>query len=155
MVFPGVMYGCESWTIMKTEHQYFWIAVLGRTLESPLDNKEMKSVSPKGNQPWVFIGRTDAEVPILWPPDVKSQFIGKDPDAGKDRGQEKRMKEDKMVGWLHWLSGYESEQTQGDSECLFMSSVAVVPLLSHVWLCDPMNCSMPGFPVLHHLPEFV
>ena len=79
--------------------------MLEKTLESPLDSKEIKPVNPKGNQPWVFIGRTDAEVeaPILWPPDGKNQFIGKDPNAGKDWGQEeKQMTEDEMIGWHHW-----------------------------------------------------
>ena len=71
---------------------YFWIVVLEKTLESPLDSKEIKPVSPKGNPPWIFIGRTDAEAEalILWPPDVKNQIIGKSPDAGKDRGQEEK-----------------------------------------------------------------
>ena len=89
--------------------------VLEKTLESPLDNKEIKSVSPNGNQPWIFIGRTDAEAkaPILWPPDVKNQLIGKDPDDEKGWGQEA---EDEMVGWHHWLNGHEFEQTPGDSE---------------------------------------
>ena len=94
MLFPVVIYRCESWTIKKVEHQknwYFWIMVLEKTLESPLDSKEIKSVNPKGNQPWIFIGRTDAEAeaPILWPPDGTSWLIGKDSDAGKDWGQEK------------------------------------------------------------------
>ena len=74
--------------------------VLEKTLESPLDSKEIKPVNPKGNQPWIFIGRTDAEAeaPVLWPPDVKSRLIGKDPDAGKDwRQKEKRAAEDEMV----------------------------------------------------------
>ena len=88
MFFPAVMYGCESWTIKKAEHLriddfelWCW-----KTLESPLDFKEIKPVNPKGNQPRICIGRTnsEAEVPILWPPDVKSQLTGKDPDAGKD-----------------------------------------------------------------------
>ena len=82
--------------------------------ESPLDSKEIKPVNPKGNHPWIVIGRTDAEAeaPILCPTDVKSRFIGKDPDAGKDwRQKEKGMTEDEMVGWPHWLNGY-----QGDSE---------------------------------------
>ena len=95
------------------------IVVLEKTLESPLDSKEIKPVNPKGNQPWIFIGRTDAEAeaPILWSPDVKSQPIGKDPDAGKDWGQEEKgVIEDEMVGWHHWLSGHEFEQTLGDSE---------------------------------------
>ena len=68
----------------------FEIVVLEKTLESPVDNKKIKLVNPKGNQPWIFIGRTDAEAPILWPPDAKSQFIRKDPDAGKDWGQEEK-----------------------------------------------------------------
>ena len=76
----------------------FPTVVLEKTLESPLNNKEIKPVNPKGNQPWIFIGRVDAEAPILWPPDVKSQLTGKDPDAGKDwRQEEKGMTEDEMV----------------------------------------------------------
>ena len=97
----------------------FWIVVLGKTLESPLDSKEIKPVHPKGNQPWIFIGRTDdeAEVLILWPSDVKNQLAGKDSDAGKDwRQEEKGVTEDEMVGWHHWLHGPDFEQTQGDSE---------------------------------------
>ena len=89
--------------------------VLEKTLESPLDSKEIKPVNPKGNQPWIFIGMTDVEgeAPLLWPPDEKSQLIGKDPDAGKDWGQEEKgATEDEMVGWHHWLSGYEFEQTR-------------------------------------------
>ena len=93
----------------------FLTVVLEKNLESPSDSKEIKPVHPKGNQPWIFIGRTDAEAPILWPPDMKSWLIGKDPDAGKDWGQEEKgMTEDKMVG--HWLDGHEFEQTLGDSE---------------------------------------
>ena len=83
-----------------------WIVVLDKTLESSLDCKEIKPVNPKGNLLWIFIGRTDAdaEAPILWWPDVKSQLIGKSPDAGKDwRQEEKRTAEDEMVGWHHWL----------------------------------------------------
>ena len=92
-----------SWTIKKAEHwkiDDFWIVVLEKTLESPLDDKEIRSVNPKGNQPWIFIGRTDAEAEasILWPPDAKSQLIGKDPDAGKDwKQKEKEVAEDEMV----------------------------------------------------------
>ena len=80
---------------------------------------EIKPVNPKGNQPWIFIGRTDAEAetPILWPPDAKSWLFGKDPDAGKDWGQkEKGATEDKRVGWHHWLNGHEFEQIPGDSK---------------------------------------
>ena len=79
----------------------FWMTVLKKTLESPLDSKEIKPVNPKGNQPWIFIGRTDAEAPILWPPDAESLFIGKDTDAGKDRGQEeKRVTEDEILNGI-------------------------------------------------------
>ena len=119
MVFPVVMYGCESWTIKKAERQRtdaFWTVVLEKTLESPLDCKEIKPVNPEGNQSWIFIGRTDAEAeaPILWPPDVKNWFIGKDPDAGQDwRQEEKGTKEDEMVGWHHQLNGHEFEQALG------------------------------------------
>ena len=82
--------------------------VLEKTLESPLDYKEIKPVNTKGNQFWIFIGRTDAEAetPIPWPPDVKNRLFGKDPDAGKDwRQEEKGMMEDEMIGWHHWLNG--------------------------------------------------
>ena len=92
--------------------------VLEKTLESPLDNKEIKLVNPKGNQPWIFIGRTDAktEAPILWPPDVKSQLTGKDPDAGKDwRQKEKGAAEDEMARKHYWLNGHEFEQSLGES----------------------------------------
>ena len=97
----------------------FWTMVLEKTLESCLDCKEIKPVHPKGNQSRIFIGRTDAETeaPILWPPDVKSQLIGKDPDAGKDwRQEENRTTEDEMVGWHHQLNGHEFEQVLGDGE---------------------------------------
>ena len=95
----------------------FWTVVLEKTLESPLGSKEIKPVNPKGNQSWIFIGRTDTETPILWPPDVKKWLIGKDTDAGKDwREKEKGMAENEIVGWHHWLNGHESEQTLGDSE---------------------------------------
>ena len=95
------------------------IMVLEKTLESPLDSKDIKPVNPLENKPWIFIGRTDAEVetPTLWPPNVKIQLIGKDPDAGKDWRQEKKgTTEDKMVGWHYWLNGHEFEQTPGDGE---------------------------------------
>ena len=90
--------------------------MLEKTFESPLDSKEIKPVNPKGNQPWLFIGRTDAEAVIVWPPDAKNQLIGKDLDAGKDWGQEEGATEDEMVGWHHWLNGHESEKTPGDGE---------------------------------------
>ena len=96
----------------------FQTVVLEKTLESPLDSKEFKPVNPKGNQLWIFIRRTDteAEAPILWPLDEKNWLIGKDPDAGKDWGQEKGVTEDEMVGWHHWCNGLEFEQTLGDTE---------------------------------------
>ena len=85
--------------------------------ESLLNCKEIKPLNPKGNQPWIFIGRIDAEAPILWPPDVNSQLIRKDPDAGKDWGQEEKwVTEYKMVRVYHQLNGYESEQTLGHNE---------------------------------------
>ena len=85
-IFPIVMHRCESWAIKKAENWYFWTVVLEKTLESPLDCKEIQSVHPKGNQSWLFIGRIDveAEAPILWPPEAKNWLFGKDPDAGKD-----------------------------------------------------------------------
>ena len=97
----------------------FWTVVLEKTLGSPLDCKEIKPVNHKENQPWTFIGRTDAEAeaPIFWPPDVKNWVIWKDPDAGKDwRWEEKRTTEDEMVGWHHRLNEYESEKAPGDGE---------------------------------------
>ena len=89
----------------------FWTVVLEKTLESPLDFKKIQPVHPKGDQSWVFIGRTDveAETPILWSPDEKSWLIGKDPDAGKDWKQEKGMAENQMVRWHHRLNGHEFE----------------------------------------------
>ena len=94
----------------------FQIVVLEKILESPLDCREIKLVNPKGSQLWIFTGRTDAEAeaPILWLPDARSWLIGKDPDAGKDWGQEEKgMTEDEMVGWHHWLNGHEFEQALG------------------------------------------
>ena len=90
--------------------------MLEKTLESPLNSKQIKPVNPKGNQFWIFFGRTDAEaeVPILWPPNVKNWLIGKDPDAGKDRRwEEKETAEDEMVGWHHWFNGPEIEHALG------------------------------------------
>ena len=106
----------EGWVL---KNWYFWTVVLEKTLESPLDFSEIKSVNPKGNQPWILIGKTDAEpeAPILWPPDVMDWITGKDPDAGKDWGQEEKgMTEDEMVGWHHRLNEHEFEQAPGGSE---------------------------------------
>ena len=106
----------ESWVL---KNWCFWTVALEKTLESPLDNKEIQRVHPKENQSWVFIARTDAETkaPILWPPDVKNWLIWKDPDAGKDWGQEeKRTAEDKMVGWHQWLNGFGWTPGVGDGQ---------------------------------------
>ena len=119
MVLPVVMYGCENWTVMKAEHQRietFWTMVLEKTPERPLECKEFKKVHPKVNQSWIFIGRMDAEaeIPVLWPSDVKNWLICKDPDAGQDwRQEEKGTTEDEMVGWHHWLNEHEFEQALG------------------------------------------
>ena len=106
----------ESWA---PKNWFYWTVVLEKTLESPLDCKEIQPVHPKGDQSWVFIGKTDAEaeIPILWPPDAKSWLIWKDPDAKKDWEQEEKgMTEDEMVGWHYWLDEHESEQTVGNGE---------------------------------------
>ena len=101
----------ESWV---PKNWCFWTVVLEKTLERPLDCKEIKLVNPIGNQSWIFIGRTDAEAPIVRPPDMKSWFIRKDPNAGKDwRQEEKGMTEDEMVGRHHQLNGHEFEQALG------------------------------------------
>ena len=118
VVFPVAMYGCEldhkeSW---GPKNWCFWTMVLEKTLEGPLDCKEIQPVNSKGNQSWIFIGKTDteAETPIFWPPDAKSWLIWKDPDVGKDwRQKEKGTAEDEMAGWHHWLNGLESEWTLG------------------------------------------
>jgi len=103
----------ERW---ESKNWYFWTVVLEKTLENPLDSKEIKLVHPKGNQFWLFIGRTDAEALKLWPPDAKNWLSGKDPGAGKDWRQEKGTAEDEMVGWHHRFNGHEFEQAPGHSE---------------------------------------
>ena len=105
MVFPAIMYGCENWTIKKAEYWRiwcFWTVVLEKTLESPLDCKEIQPVHHKGNQCWIFIGRTDAEAetPILWPHDAKNWLLEKDLDAGKDWRQEEKG----TTGWDGWMA---------------------------------------------------
>ena len=142
VVVPVVMYGCASWTIEKAECRRigFWTVVL-KTLESPLDCEEIQSVHPKGDQSWVFTGRTDvqAETPILWPPDAKSWFTGKDPDAGKDWGQEEKgTTEDEMVRWHRRLNGHGFGWTpgvgdgQGDLVCCGSRSCRV----GHDWATE-------------------
>ena len=118
MVFPVVMCGCESWTIKKAEHWRIDAFELccWRKLLSPLNCKEIQPVHPKGNQSWILIERTDAEAetPILWPPDAKNWLIWKDPDAGKDWGQEEKgTTEDEMAGWHHRLNGHGFGWTLG------------------------------------------
>ena len=125
MVFPVVMYGCESWTIKRAEHRridafepWCWRRLLRVPWTAKRPNqsilKEIKSVNTKENKPWVFIGRTDAKIPILWPLDAKSWLFGKDCDAGKDWGQEEQgTTEDEMVGWHHQLNGHEFGWTPG------------------------------------------
>ena len=104
----------ESWAL---KNWCFWTVVLEKTLASPLDCKDIKPVNPKGNQSWIFTGGTDAEAPILWPPDMKNWLIGKDPDAGKHWGQEeKEMTEDEIIGWHHQLNECEFEQALGDGK---------------------------------------
>ena len=118
MVFTVVMYGFENWTVKKAEHWRIdafelW---LEKTLVSPLDCEAIQPVHPKGDQPWVFFGRNDAkaEIPVLWPPHVKSWLSGKDSDAERDWGQEEKgTTEDEMAGWHHQLDGRESEWTLG------------------------------------------
>ena len=134
------MYGCESWTIKKAKHQrtdafelWCW-----RRLKSPLDYKEIQPVHPKGDQSWIFIGRTDAEAesPILWPPAAKSWLIWKDTDAEKDWGQEeKRTTEDETVGWHHLLDGHEFEQAPGVGDRQGSAAVHGVTK-SRTWLSD-------------------
>ena len=124
MVFPVVMYRLyrylymfyhkEGWTLKNWS---FWVVVLEKILESPLNCKKIKSVNSKGNQPRIFIGRTDAEAEdsVLWAPDAKSQLTGKDPDAWKDwRQKERRATEEEMVSWYYWFDGHEFAQTQGE-----------------------------------------
>ena len=106
----------ESWV---SKNWCFWTVILEKTLESPLDSKEIKLVNPKGNQSWIFIGRTNAEVeaPIHWPPEAKNWLIRKDPDAGKDwRQEQKGTTEDEVVAWHHRLNGHEFEQALGDGD---------------------------------------
>ena len=123
----GQSYGLSSshvW-MWELDHKEGWApknwcfqtVVLEKTVESPLDCKEIKPINPKGNQLWIFVGQTDteAEAPILWPPDGENCLIWKDPDAGKDWRQEKETTEDEMAGWHHRLNGHEFEQTPGDS----------------------------------------
>ena len=120
MDFPVVIYDVRTGQLKRLRaEELMLLVVLEKTLESPLDCKEIQPVNPKGNQPWIFIGRADAEAEasILWPTDTKNRIIGKDPSDGKDwRQEEKGTAEDEMIGWPHWLNGREFEQAPGDGE---------------------------------------
>ena len=124
----------EGWLL---KNWCFWIVVLEKTLESPLDSKEIKPVNPKGSQPWIVIGRTDAEAPILWSPDAKSWPTGKDPDAGKDwRQEEKGMTKNEMVGWHHRLNGHGCEQQPGDGEGQGSLAFTGLQRVGHDWVIE-------------------
>ena len=142
----------------------FQTAELEKTLESHLDCKEIKPVNPKGNQSWVFIGRTvaEAEALIIWPPNAKSQLTGKDPDAGKDWGQEEEGKtEDEMVGWHQWLAGHKFEEIVKDREA-WCAAVHGSQRVGHDWATEQQQQNMLGtcykcgwhgdnwYPVPHH-----
>ena len=133
----------------------FWTMVLEKTLESPLGWKEIQPVNPKGNQSWIYIGRTDAEAETLklWPPDVKNWLIQKDPDAGKYCGQEEKgTTEDEMVGWHHWLNGYEFEQALwvGDGQEAWHAAVHGVTK-SWTQLSDWAKLNWTVGAIFHHL----
>ena len=171
MVFPVVMYGCESWTVKKAEHRRVAAFELWcwRRLKSPLDYKEIQPVHHKGDQSWVFTGRTDAkaETPVLWPPHVNSWLVGKDPDAGRDWGQEKGTTEDEMAGWHHRLDGREFEWTPGvgDGQGGRPGMLQFVKLQSQTQLSDwsdliytlyiynvsvQFSCSLVSYSLQHH-----
>ena len=142
MVFPVVVYGCESWTVKKAEHRRIDAFELWcwRRLLSPLVWKESQPVHSKGDQSWVFLGRTDAkaETPILWPPHAKSWLIWKDPDAGRDWGQEEKgTTEDEMAGWHHQLDGHEFF-------FFFFYSILIKKKIIHVFpILNPPPSSLP------------
>ena len=133
----------EDWAL---KNWCFHTLVVEKIPESPLDSKEIKPVNSKGNKPWIFIGRADAEfeTPILWPPDVKSWLIGRDSDVGKDWGwEEKVATENEMVGWHHWINGHEFEQTPGDIEARQENLTCCSPCgcrVGHNWTTEQQDC---------------
>ena len=137
----------ESW---MPKNWCFWTVVLEKTLESPLDCKEIQPVHPKGNQSWIFIGRTDAEAetPILWPPDAKNWLIEKDLDAGTDwrREEEKGTIEDEMVGWHHRLNGHEFKQALGvgDGQGSLACCSPWGHRVGHDWATTELGCGLQG-----------
>ena len=136
MAFPVVMYRCESWTIKKAEHWIIYVfeLVLEKTLERPLDSKEIKLVNPKGNQPWIFSGRTDAEAeaPILWPPDTKNLLTGKDPNSGKDWRQEEK----KETGWDGWMAYITNSMDMS------LSKLRINKGQGSLTCCSPWGCGV-------------
>ena len=135
--------GCkESWAL---KNWCFWTVVLEKTLESPLDSKELQPVHPKGNQSWIFIGRTDAdaETPVLWPPDGMNWLTRKDPDTGKDwRQEESGTTEDEMVGWHYWIDGHDFEQALGvgDRQGSLACCSPWDPRVRHNWAAEMSDC---------------
>ena len=148
MVFSVIMYRYESWMIKKAEHGrtdafklWCWRRVL-----SHLNYKEIKPVNPKRNQSWIFFGRTvsEAEAPIIWPPNAKSQLTGKDSDAGKDWGQEEEgTTENEMIGWHQWLDGHEFEEIVKDREA-WCAAVHGSQRVGHNWATEQQQQYMPG-----------
>ena len=162
MVFPVVMYGCDSWAIKKAEHwriDAFELWCWRRLFKVPWIARRSNQSNPKGNQPWIFIGRTDAEneAPILWPPDGKSWLTGKDPDAGKDwRQEEKGMTEDEMVGLHHQLNAHEFEQTLKDNKDreVWCAAVHGVTRVRHDWVTEQQQNKCIYIYVTEHIHSF-
>ena len=150
MVFPVVMYDCESWTVKKAECQRidaFQTVVLEKTPESPLDSKEIQPVNLKGDQPSIFIEKTDAEAetPVFWSSDANRWITGKDPDAGKDWGQKgNRASEGEMAGWHHQCNGHELGQTPGDGQRQRPGVLQSMRLrrVRHDWVTEQQHLSL-------------